>query len=71
MNSHRADLYPIYNGLVCPFAENINGLYVIETFVMKDLQKQPPRGVTRKSYSENLQQVYRRTPMCDCALQLY
>ena len=26
-------------------------------------QKQPPRGVVRKRHSENIQQVYRRTPM--------
>ena len=40
------------------------------------LQKQPPRGVFRKKYSENMQQIYRRThmPKCDfnkVALQLY
>ena len=40
------------------------------------IQKQPPKGVTRESYSENMQQIYRRTPMPKCdfnkvALQLY
>ena len=32
------------------------------------VQKQPPRGVLRKSYSENMQQIYRRTtmPKCGC-----
>ena len=30
------------------------------------LQKQPPRGVPRKSCSENMQQIYRRTPMPKC-----
>ena len=39
-------------------------------------QKQPSRGVLRKSRSENLQQLYRGTPMLKCdfkkvALQLY
>ena len=29
-------------------------------------QKQPPRGVPRKSCSENMQQIYRRTPMPKC-----
>ena len=29
-------------------------------------QKQPPRGVPRKSCSEILQQIYRRTPMPKC-----
>ena len=38
-------------------------------------QKQPPRGVVSKSCSENMQQIYRRTPMPKCdfnkvALQL-
>ena len=28
-----------------------------------DNQKQPPRAVLKKSCSENMQQVYRRTPM--------
>ena len=40
------------------------------------LQKQPPRGVLRKRCSENMQQIYRRTPMPKCdfnkvALHLY
>ena len=30
------------------------------------LQKQPSRGVPRKKCSENMQQVYRRTPMPKC-----
>ena len=29
-------------------------------------KKQPPRGVHRKSYSENMQQIYGRTPMPKC-----
>ena len=38
--------------------------------------KQPSRGVLRKKCSENMQQIYRRTPMLKCdfnkvALQLY
>ena len=38
-------------------------------------QKQPPRGVPRKRCSENMQQIYRGTPMPKCdfnkvALQL-
>ena len=40
------------------------------------LQKQPPRGVPMKMCSENIQQIYRRTPMPKCdfnkvAKQLY
>ena len=39
-------------------------------------QEQPPRGVLRKMCSENMQQIYRRTPMPKCnfnkvAKQLY
>ena len=29
-------------------------------------QKQSPRGVPRKRCSENMQQIYRRTPMSKC-----
>ena len=29
-------------------------------------QKQPPRGVPRKRCSENMQQIYKRTPMPKC-----
>ena len=32
------------------------------------LQKQPPRDVLNKRCSENMQQVYRRTPMSTCPL---
>ena len=40
------------------------------------IQKQSPRGILRKSCSENMQQIYRRTtlPKCDfnkVAKQLY
>ena len=30
------------------------------------IQKQPPRGIPRKWCSENMQQIYRRTPMPKC-----
>ena len=47
-------------------------LYILEMV----LKRQLPRGVLRKSCSENMQQIYRRTPMPKCdfnkvALQLY
>ena len=43
---------------------------------MATLQKQPPRDVPRKRYSENMQQIYRISPMPKCdfnkvAKQLY
>ena len=34
--------------------------------VLTSLQKQPLRGVSRKRCSENMQQIYRRTPMPKC-----
>ena len=42
----------------------------------KIFQKQPPRGIPRKRCSENMQQIYKRTPMPKCdfnkvAKQLY
>ena len=30
------------------------------------IQKQPPKNVLRKNCSENMQQIYRRTPMPKC-----
>ena len=33
--------------------------------VLFKLQKQPSRVVLRKRYSENVQQIYRRTPLVD------
>ena len=40
------------------------------------IQKQPSRGIPRKRFSKNIQQIYWRTPMTKCdfkqiALQLY
>ena len=37
-----------------------------QTSKMDSIQKQPPRGVPRKRCSENMQQIYRRTPMPKC-----
>ena len=30
------------------------------------IQKQPSKGVLKKRYSENMQQIYRRAPMPKC-----
>ena len=52
-------------------------LYVLpETLKNTFFQKQPSRGALKKRCSENMQQIYRRTPMPKCdfnkvALQLY
>ena len=43
-------------------AENKMNNYVVY-LLASDRHKQPSRGVLRKSCSENLQQIYRRTPM--------
>ena len=44
------------------FFENLNHLY-LKSFISRKTQKQPSRGVLRKRCSENMQQIYRRTPM--------
>ena len=38
----------------------------ILTKLQERFQKQPPRGVLKKWCSENMQQIYRRTPMPKC-----
>ena len=45
-----------------------SGLCIV-TFLLLfgSFQKQPPRGAPRKRCSENIQQIYRRTPMPKCA----
>ena len=59
-----------------------NNIMSIAYWILKDFltswtqQKQPPRGVPWKRCSENMQQIYNRTPMLKCgfnkaALQLY
>ena len=49
---------------------------VSNEFWKRQYQKQPPRGVRKKRSSENIQQIYRRTPIPKCdfnkdAKQLY
>ena len=39
---------------------------IIKHFEDEYFVKQPPRGVPRKRCSENMQQIYRRTPMPKC-----
>ena len=51
-------------------------LLLLEFFISLQVQKQPPRGVSRKRCSENMPQIYWRTPIPKCdfnkvALQLY
>ena len=40
--------------------------YCRDLMTSNDFQKQPSRGVLRKSCSENMPQIYRRTPMPKC-----
>ena len=40
--------------------------YTISTKIQKKIQKQLFRDVPRKRCSENMQQIYRRTPMSNC-----
>ena len=54
----------------------INELNMSVKMIIKYSEKHPSKGVLRKSYSENMQQIHRRTPMPKCdfktvALQLY
>ena len=54
-----------------PFKDDMkNAFYLIlqKFFVSRFLnfQKQPVRGILRKRCSENMQQIYRRTPMPKC-----
>ena len=39
--------------------------------VIYKVQKQPSRGIFRKRCSENMQQIYRRTPMPKCVNLMY
>ena len=34
-------------------------------------QNQPPRGVPKKRWSENMQQIFRRTPMSKCGFNKF
>ena len=38
---------------------------------LTSIQKQPSRGVFSKRCSENMQQIYRRTPMPKCEITLF
>ena len=58
--------------LTCTIMLNINPGAFLRTAMNRSLftqfftiiEQQPPRGIPRKSCSENMQQIYRRTPMC-------
>ena len=54
----------------------VNEKNLLFSGIVNSSQKQPPRGVFKKRCSENMQQIYRRTPMPKCdfnkvAKQLY
>ena len=55
---------------------NIKEILSSQSLINSSVQKQPSRGVRKKRCSENMQQIYRTTPMPKCdfnkvALQLY
>ena len=61
---------------VCYLYDFIHRVLAVHQMSLGYLQKQPPRGVPRKRCSENMQQIYRGTPMPKCdfnkvAKQLY
>ena len=65
----------IYLQRVCPIHGDVK-FQNNKTHEHADTQKQPSRGVLNKRYSENMQQIYIRTPMPKCdfnkvAKQLY
>ena len=39
---------------------------LLTALIVKKKQKQPSRGVPLKKCSENMQQIYRKTPMPKC-----
>ena len=43
--------------------KNVATLFLSNPMDSKIIQKQPSRGVLKKRRSENMQQIYRRTPM--------
>ena len=61
----RNGLSRIWGACVCVF------VCVCVAFVIKGIQKQPSWGVLKKDCSENIQQVYRRTPMTKCDLNTF
>ena len=70
--SYLVDSRVFYMAGLGPYTCSIAPTYLL----FLDFQKQPPRGVPRKRCSENMQQIYRRTPMPKrnfnkVALQLY
>ena len=77
----------VINPFLAPNPQNNRALVIVSWGIEREhwlemscdgaaAQKQPSRGVLRKRCSENMQQIYMRTPMPKCdfnkvALQLY
>ena len=56
---------------VCEQDSNfLKGISSVKTKVF-ETQKQPSRGVPRRRRSENMQQIYRRTPMPRCYIYVH
>ena len=64
------NIYRIYSNRISIIKIGTMGRNIYTTFFCPSsiIQKQPPRGVPRKRCSENMQQIYRRTPMPKCDL---
>ena len=54
------------NNLRKEFVQNVQEIIVYVWTWERFVQKQPSRGVLRKRYSENMQQIYMKTPMPKC-----
>ena len=69
-------MYSFVQELLAIFAKFFLMVILWDHFFETQVQKQPSSGVIIKRCSENMQQIYRRTPMPECdfnkaALQLY
>ena len=67
---------PQMKAILCTFTEKFQGRIQYNPYSeVHSVQKQPFRGVFRKRFSENMQQIYKRRPMPNCdfnkVLQLY
>ena len=54
-----------------PQNRHLTGLWIHPWWINYEIQKQPSRGAPRKRCSENMQQIYRTTPMQSVISQLY
>ena len=70
ISKYQVESFSVSPLLFLGYCLNFVKVYWILSRYPKVIQKQPPRGVPKKRCSENMQQIYRRTPMQKCDLQL-